>query len=219
MDPTLEDSRSQRRFTRHERSLEVRFWKRGDPSPMSGSATDISAGGMSLVAETQLPVETRVEVRFLDAANGFVVEGEITNSKDSGMGVRFLQVKELVADLVVPELVPDEVAESPELIESTEIDLADFGIFRIKYANQADFRRAYKRDLMSGGLFVPSKKPAVLGADVRLDIIVEDAGLEPVRLEGRVVQKATGGMGVEIINLQSAHAALMHLGDFASQPG
>ncbi len=211
MDPRLEDSRSLRRYTRHERSLEVRFWKRGDPTPMSGSATDISAGGMSLLSEARLAAGTRLEIRFLDAASGFVVEGEITNNKESGMGVRFLQVKELVAALVVPEPPP------PELVESAEIDLAEFGIFRIKYGSQAEFRQAYERDLMSGGLFVPSTRPAVLGADVQLDIVVEDAGLDPVRLGGRVVQQATGGMGVEIVNLQSAQAALMRLGGFPGQ--
>lgn len=95
--------------TRRRKRIAVRFWKRGETTARSGFTTNISSGGMYIGANHVMPRGTRLRIEVMDPANGFMVEGvvaraersrpELRSVRSSGMGVRFLAVDELVAEL------------------------------------------------------------------------------------------------------------------------
>ncbi len=94
---------------RRARRVPVRFWKKGEDKPRSGFTTNISDGGMFIGSNLVHGRGTRLRIEVLDPLNGFVVEGVVARAnrsqphmqriRASGMGIRFLQVPDLVAEL------------------------------------------------------------------------------------------------------------------------
>ena len=94
---------------RRARRVPVRFWKKGEEKHRSGFTTNISNGGMFIGSNLVHGRGTRLRIEVLDPLNGFVVEGVVARAnrsqphmqriRASGMGIRFLQVSELVAEL------------------------------------------------------------------------------------------------------------------------
>ena len=94
---------------RRARRVPVRFWKKGEDKPRSGFTTNISDGGMFIGSNLVHGRGTRLRIEVLDPLNGFIVEGVVARAnrsqphmqriRASGMGIRFLQVSELVAEL------------------------------------------------------------------------------------------------------------------------
>jgi len=103
---------SRRRSARRPRRVSVQFWKQGDPHPYPGFTTNISTTGMFIGTRSPLPSGTRVRVEVL-VEPGFMMEGVVAHARkirgdlspvaQSGMGVRFLAVDELLAE-VLPNL-------------------------------------------------------------------------------------------------------------------
>ena len=97
---------------RRARRVPVRFWKRGEDKPRNGFTTNISNGGMFIGSNLVHGRGTRLRIEVLDPVYGFVVEGVVARAnrsqphmqqfRASGMGIRFLQVKELVEELFPP---------------------------------------------------------------------------------------------------------------------
>jgi PilZ domain-containing protein len=100
---------SRRRAVRRARRLQVHFWKQGDPTSYVGYSTNISMTGMFLATNSPLPSGSRIRVEIL-GERGFALEGVVAHARrvrpelarvsQSGMGVRFLSVEELVRDLI-----------------------------------------------------------------------------------------------------------------------
>ena len=96
--------------TRYARRLQVHFWKRGEAAPFSGYTANISKEGMFIGTASPVPKGTRIRIEILDEENGFMVEGVVAHAarvspqlqkiKASGMGVRLLQVEDLVNELM-----------------------------------------------------------------------------------------------------------------------
>lgn len=94
---------------RHRKRIAVRFWKRGEDTARSGFTTNISTGGMYIGANHVLARGTRLRVEVMDPVKGFMVEGvvaraersrpELRSVRNSGMGIRFLKIDEMVAEL------------------------------------------------------------------------------------------------------------------------
>lgn len=111
---------SRRRSTRRPRRVPVTFWKRGEDHGTAGYTTNISNTGMFVGTGNPLPPGARVRVEVLDRDNGFVIEGVVAHARrvrgdmnriaQSGMGVRFLGVEELVR-----ELMPAAAGDGPDL--------------------------------------------------------------------------------------------------------
>ena len=101
---------SRRRATRRARRVQVHFWKQGEPTAYVGYTTNISMTGMFLATNSPVPSGTRIRVEVIDRDRGFMVEGVVAHARkvrselaaitQSGMGVRFLSVEELVRELI-----------------------------------------------------------------------------------------------------------------------
>jgi hypothetical protein len=101
---------TRRRAVRRSRRLQVQFWRHSDATPHVGYTTNISMTGMFIATNAPLPPGSRIRVEVVDRDRGFMVEGivaharkmslELARLNQSGMGVRFLSVEELVRELI-----------------------------------------------------------------------------------------------------------------------
>lgn len=96
----IEPSSERRHEPRQPRALKVRFWKHGNAEPYEGVSANLSAGGIFVATPDPQPIGSRVVVRFLEPHVGFVAEAVVIHSEDSGMGIRFLSIEELMAQLL-----------------------------------------------------------------------------------------------------------------------
>jgi hypothetical protein len=101
---------SRRRAIRRPRRVQVNFWRQGDSTPHIGYTTNISLTGMFIATNSPIASGSRVRVEVVDRDRGFVVEGVVAHARksppelarlnQSGMGIRFLSVEELVRELM-----------------------------------------------------------------------------------------------------------------------
>ena len=101
---------SRRRAVRRPRRVQVHFWRQGDPNAHIGYTTNISLTGMFVATNTPLSSGARIRVEVIDRDRGFMVEGVVAHARksppelarlnQSGMGIRFLSVEELVRELM-----------------------------------------------------------------------------------------------------------------------
>ncbi len=229
---------------RRARRVAVRFREMGDEKLRSGFTTDISHGGMFVGTNHVLPPGTRLRVEVVDPANGFVVEGVVARAlrrnptmgqrgQPSGMGVRFLQIEELVEGLFphassepregkgagVGGGRPDSRNGRREG-QGPDSDTPTRG-FLVRFRSSDDLERTWARDVAQGGLFVSARDPAAIGEVIILEVRPpEDApGGQKVRLDARVVHvfdrqgggaeaNLLSGMGVEFLDPDRAREAL-----------
>jgi Tfp pilus assembly protein PilZ len=200
-----------REDSRYPRRIQVRFWTGGIRKPSLGYTMNVSSSGMYITTNRVLPRGTRLRVELSSGdGSGLMVEAVVARSDRplvqqalNTMGVRFLTPRELVSELV-PEIAatpPQTPSRSPE------------GVYRLAFADHAHFLAAYRRDLSTGALFVPTEEPAPLHADVTVEISVPEAA--PIRLEGRVVHRfelgegnLLAGMGLELTSPEEALESL-----------
>jgi Tfp pilus assembly protein PilZ len=110
---------TRRRAVRRPRRVQVNFWCQGDPKPHVGYTTNISMTGMFVATNSPFATGSRIRVELIDRDRAFMVEGIVAHARrlqlelarltQSGMGVRFLTVEELVR-----ELIPGGLGESAE---------------------------------------------------------------------------------------------------------
>lgn len=111
---------SRRRAVRRPRRVQVHFWRQGDSTPYIGYTTNISLTGMFIATNSPVTSGSRIRIEVIDRDRGFMMEGVVAHARktpvelarlnQSGMGVRFLSVEELVR-----ELIPAGVAETEEI--------------------------------------------------------------------------------------------------------
>lgn len=127
---------SRRRAVRRARRVQVHFWKRGEPTIYAGYTTNISMTGMYIATNSPVAQGSRIRIEVMDQNRGFMVEGVVAHARkmrgdlarlnQSGMGVRFLSVEELVRELIpaaygkteeIPSgpQTPEPIPETPEL--------------------------------------------------------------------------------------------------------
>ena len=203
---------------RRSRRAQINFWQRGSEKRYRGYSTNISAGGMYVDTNHLAPKGTRIRLEVCSDDCGFMVEAVVARVnksmqalRPSGMGVRFLTIEELLSELL-PEMgsVPEEPdAELPK------------GTYRLRFANRQQFFEVYERDLVTGGLFIPSDDPAPLNETVTVQLSVAEPGVDPLELHARVVHRldpsmpdGTGsgnlmaGMGVELLSFETSLKAI-----------
>lgn len=210
---------------RRARRVQLQFWKRGEARAHTGYSTNFSPTGMFVSTTTPLPRGERVRLEVLDPQNGFIIEGVVMHAarvavalqqvRQSGMGVRFLRVEDLIAGLMRP-------AGGGTSVEEGRRGPVD-GVYSVRFSSGQEFLKAVERDMQSGGIFVPTDFPAPLGASVVVEIHPPYEHATPVRLSASVVQRleaaqstpnAAGpsgrfaGMGVVFADPQSALAML-----------
>lgn len=226
----------QRREKRRPRRLPVRFRRRGESVPHQGFTTNISTTGVFISTRETLPVGTRLRLEFVDPLHGFVVEGVVARTARSeaalqhvmpaGVGVRFLEVEELVAELLpvraaapTPSGPPGSSPASPAAGSSPSDETGRdrrvrLDAYTVRFPSPGSFRQSYERDVSQGGLFVATRFPAPVGQKVMLEIH-PPAG-EAFRLEAEVVQSVPptpsedgsvnllAGMGVQFLSPEAA---------------
>lgn len=114
---------SRRRAVRRPRRVQVNFWKRGDTTTYVGYTTNISMTGMFVATNSPMAGGSRIRIEVVDRDRGFMIEGVVAHARkvraelvrvtQSGMGVRFLTVEELVRELFPAALVHTETEEIP----------------------------------------------------------------------------------------------------------
>lgn len=174
---------------RRARRVQVAFWKRGETHPYNGYTTNISPTGMYIGTPSPLGKGARIRIEVIDVQRGFIVEAEVAHAlktpatlqqvKPSGMGVRFMQVDELVAELFGGSMVFRPEEEKPP----------KDNIYGVYFRGVNHFLDTVRRDIQTGGIFVPTKFPAPLNTQVSIDIHSPDAKGEPVRVSAFVVQR------------------------------
>jgi hypothetical protein len=117
----MESQMSRRRSVRRPRRVSVQFWRQGDPHPYPGFTTNISMTGMFIGTRSPCPSGTRVRIEVI-GERGFMIEGMVAHARkirgelaqiaQSGMGIRFLAVEELMRELL-PGLGGGEAAAVP----------------------------------------------------------------------------------------------------------
>lgn len=270
---------SRRRATRRARRLQVHFWRQGESHSFPGYTTNLSTTGMFIATNSPLPTGTRVRIEVLDLTRSFMLEGVVAHARkirgelarvsQSGMGVRFLTVEELVRELlpvapgqteeipagpppqaeapveyeevvmpetppapaeVVPPAPPTRMAgprppappappvQTPPPAASPARpapgnDGTGLGRYSVEFASVRDFLEVFRRDILNGGLFVPTRYPARLQEVVEVDLQAPELMVPPVRMKARVVQRFAphsddldgtnllSGMGLELLDL------------------
>lgn len=215
----MSDRRQAERITRR---VPVRFWPRGEPArPRKGYTTNISEGGLFIAASSPYRSGTRLRLEVGEEAEAFSVEGRVAHSRrlapelhalgQSGMGVELLTVAELVGELLGREPEETEAAEAQE-------EAATEGLYRLRLRTVQELRRVFEKDVVHGGLFVPTGKPAGLSERITLEVELPGGGLDPLRLPARVVQRIDpegaaqrpnllAGMGVQFEDAAAAKRA------------
>ncbi|MFY9826500.1 MAG: PilZ domain-containing protein [Thermoanaerobaculia bacterium] len=123
---------SRRRAVRRPRRVQVSFWKRGDPTAYIGYTTNISVTGMFIATNSPVGGGSRIRIEIVDRDRGFMVEGVVAHARkirgdlariaQSGMGVRFLTVEELVRELFPSGMVgvTEEIPQAPSPLDPAE---------------------------------------------------------------------------------------------------
>lgn len=237
----IRDNKQKRREKRRPRRLPVRFRRRGEDVPHQGFTTNISTTGVFISTRETMPVGTRLRLEFVDPLHGFVVEGVVARTIRSeaalqhvmpaGVGVRFLEVEELVAELLpvrasAPASMreagdggasPSSSSSSPSPSTASGRQRIRLDAYTVRFPSMGSFRQSFERDVSQGGLFVATRYPAPMGNKVMLEIHPPEG--EPFRLEAEVVQSVPptpsvdgevnllAGMGVQFLSPDHARQA------------
>lgn len=191
--------------------IQVFFWERGSDKRAAGYTVNVSSTGMLITTSRLLPrgKRLRVELRSGDD-HGVMIEAVVARAERTvhqlhpdTMGVRFLTARELVT-----ELIPEVGSETTE-----ERTSAADGVYQLRFTDRQQFLAAFRRDLATGGLFVPTDNPAALDAVVTVELRVAEAA--PVRFQARVVHRMEpsggnlmAGMGLELLGFEQTLEAL-----------
>lgn len=209
-----------RSLKRWAKRFRVRYWRHGEEEePRLGHTLNISTRGMYIGTGKPLKSGTRVRVEIVDPEDGFVVEGVVAHShevapelhriKQPGMGVRLLGVQELIEGLIGERSQRAPAAESTAAPEGTR----SAATYRVRFRDRAHFFDVFRRDVIRGGMYVPTRDPARLDQLVALEIVPPTRTAESFEIPARVVQRMEpsgtrseqglgrySGMGVEFID-------------------
>ena len=102
-----------RRAPRYKRRLPVRFWHPETGDAHQAYTIDISLVGIFIGTRTPLPKGSRFRIELLEPGHNYVFHAEVVRSarvapelqrvSPSGMGVRLLEIRELLEELIPVE--------------------------------------------------------------------------------------------------------------------
>jgi hypothetical protein len=178
---------------------------------------------MFIVTNTPLLSGSRIRVELVDRERGFMMEGVVAHARkmapalarlnQSGMGVRFLTVEELVRELIpaglgeteeIPrddpptEPEPEPLTPPPPLPPPPPTPAAprpvvpvatSGGSYTVRFSGVEEFLEVYRRDILQGGLFVSTPHPARLQETVSVEMFPPGPAVQPVLVRARVVQR------------------------------
>jgi Tfp pilus assembly protein PilZ len=196
------------RAERYTQRIPVYYREHGQEKRSLGYTTNLSTTGMFLTCHRLVAKGTRLQLEISERGRSFYLEAEVTRAevvppelrqvKSQGMGLRFLQVDELVHELL-PRVESQKEASQPE----------GPGTFRVRFQDRQQFLQVLEKDIRQGGLFIVTDTPAQLQEVVEVALL--PPGLpEPIRFRARVVHRIDpqqegggvnllAGMGVEFV--------------------
>ena len=156
-------------------------------------------------------------------ARSVQVHKDLAKVKPGGMGIRFLRVDELVAELLKASAADlNTPAANPRPLERVEQrgsePVPDAEAFEVDLGSRERFLRLWDQDIRLGGLFVETETPAPADSSVRLRLATP-GGTEPLTARANVVQvfePGTGlltGMGVVLVDADDLLSELQALAD------
>ena len=196
-----------RKTPRYKRRIQLRFWSADDRNPRKGFTHNVSVAGMFIASTSPFKPGTRIFVEIPTTAERLVLQAEVRNAarvdpmlqkvKPSGMGIRFLAVEELMAELLKlkksptdKEIEPEEVAAEAE--ESQELQGP---VIPVKFATPHDLANSYERDIKYGGLFIPTAEPVEEDDKVTVEFRFEWDASTAVRVQASVIKKFAAAEG------------------------
>ena len=251
---------NRRSYPRKLRRVQVRFWRPGEERPRGGFTRNLSVTGAFVTTPDPAGRNERLRVELVEGSRHTLVEAVVVHSHrvppelrrfaDSAMGIRFLDLEELVGPYLPPDArqpIDEEPAggggatEGPgEPAEPVWTDAppdpggpgerpapaaaagrsgrpagrrvavagAAERVYPLTFERPADLVALYRRDVVNGGLFVTTSRPAKLDDPVTVEIVLPGADRRRIVAEARVVQvveprqvgggRSSGGMGVEL---------------------
>lgn len=214
---------------RHGRRLPVTFRRADDGERRRAYSTNISTTGIFIATNAPLPPGTRLRLE-IHGERGFVAEGVVVHAarvpatlqsfRSTGMGIRFLQIGELVQPLLPKRSSRQEPADGPgddapaaEEPPSTtperdayppsepEVDvLAESGggpRFAVRFEDAEELLHVVQTEIDFGGVFVHTTEPAALYTTVTIDLHLPPPIERTLSAEASVVRlienEGTGG--------------------------
>jgi Tfp pilus assembly protein PilZ len=228
---------NRRRNERIPKRVEVQFWQVGQRA-QRGYSTNISATGMHIATPNPLPPYSRLRIEVMHEQRGFLIEAEVAHRRAAhpelvkvlppGMGVRFLLPEELIRELFPARAeraaggFRSEAGSRPAGAGEPEAPASGPRVFSVRFASARDFLGVYARDIVNGGLFVVTSRPAKLSEIVTIEIHLPGPSAPPVQVAARVVQRfepapgasaVAAGMGVELLDPAAARERLKPIAD------
>lgn len=184
--------------------LKVRFWKPKGKKAIPAFTKDVSQGGVYIQTNSPCRPGERIKIE-LQGASGRQVEfyGVVTHATrvplalrgvaDSGMGVRFLHIDELMNELVGVNVGRSKGSATTRLPatsgwQASSAQETDDGGYRVEYKTIKEFLAALAGDLQHGGLFLATPNPLQLDDEIVAEFVVTPVAHEPVKIPARVVQ-------------------------------
>ena len=215
---------NRRSYPRTLRRVQVRFSIDGDEKVRHGFTKNLSLSGALVttgepprrgsVVRMELVGKERTSVVYARVVHAHRMPPELRRFAESAMGVHFMQTAELVAPFLPEEATGARpLAAPPEAVGDggAEPVAAEDQTYSMSFEKPSDFVTVFHRDLVNGGLFVSTSRPAKLHETVV--VVLHLPGGEEKRVENvkaRVVQvveprqvaggRTAGGMGLEMLD-------------------
>lgn len=236
-----------RRKKRFARRVQVRYWPKGEEHARKGYTTNLSTTGVFIATNGPLPPGSRLRIEFLGDSH-FVVEAVVTHAarvatalqsiRSSGMGIRFLEISELIRELLptrgdyetedLAESDRQEAAEAAAAEDEYDREVAKKArgkprpaTYTVSFRNVAYLLEAMEKEIAFGGVFVRTDTPAALQQDVRIALALPAPIKRTVHAEAVVVKvsdasssqdgPAAAGMGVAFKDAPKVLAELKRL--------
>ncbi len=202
------EKRRKRRFARR---LQVTYWAKGDDHARQSYTTNVSTTGAFIATNAPLAPGTRLRIEFQgETENDFYVEAVVTHAarvstalqsiRSSGMGVRFLNISELISGLL-PSGADHQIEEGGDVAQhatpvaserrrsrSRSKKEAHQTTYTVGFRNVAYLLDSIEHEITYGGVFVATDSPAGLQEDVRIALALPAPIKRTVHAEAVVVK-------------------------------
>lgn len=212
---------NRRSYARTLRRVQVRFSIDGEERLRHGFTKNLSLSGALVttadppgrgaVVRMEMVGKERSSIVYARVVHAHRMPPELRRFADSAMGVRFLQTAELIASFLPEGATAGLPLDQPPETES-EGGGGDVGgqTYSLSFEKPSDFLTVYHRDLVNGGLFVATSRPARLHEKVVVALHLPGEEKKVEKVKARVVQvveprkvaggRTAGGMGLELLD-------------------
>jgi len=214
---------NRRSYPRTLRRVQIRFSIEGDDRVRHGFTKNLSLSGAlvttadppgrGMVVRMEMVGKERTSVVYGRVVHAHRMPPELRRFAESAMGVHFLQTAELIAPFLPDEAIGSRPLDAPPDEASDGAGGGEGGqqqTYSLSFEKPSDFLTVYHRDLVNGGLFVATSRPAKLHETVVVALHLPGDEKRIENVKARVVQvveprqmgggRTSGGMGLELLD-------------------